>query len=360
MSVYTYAGSVLRVLVVGGYGFGALCVGRGKDARVWDTEGREFIDFSIGWGSVLVGHAREEVVEAVQKQVQTSNDNSSSSRNHAVFLTNTLCSSGCARLQLCVHQRAGAGAGRAHCRSKPSSGAAPLLCIWHRGHNVRTCVCFFFFQIKVWLAFCWKDRYCQRLARAFTGRTKILKFEVRGPSLLAGKLAYSHHHPLFPIRARTMEPMRLESRLCSPRSCWTTPRQVQLASAAESAHMWSSSFLTGGCVCILATPPPPPTAPPDPSSAGIAHAVLDHVLVAPYNDAETTKAIIEEYGPQCMHVQGVCCLCLLTSISFTCAQTQGRACSHHCGASASLHTSHGWFLACPACCSNRSGCTSHL
>ena len=71
---------------------------------------------------------------------------------------------------------------------------------------------------------------------------------------------------------------------------------MQLTSAADSAHMRSSSFLTGGYVCVLATPPPPPAPPPDPSSAGIAHAVLDHVLVAPYNDAETTKAIIEEYG----------------------------------------------------------------
>jgi glutamate-1-semialdehyde 2,1-aminomutase len=41
---------------------------RGEGARLWDTDGKEYLDFSIGWGSALVGHACPEVVEAVVRQ----------------------------------------------------------------------------------------------------------------------------------------------------------------------------------------------------------------------------------------------------------------------------------------------------
>ena len=43
-------------------------IARGKGCKLWDTSGREFIDFSMAWGSCLVGHSRPEVVEAVSKQ----------------------------------------------------------------------------------------------------------------------------------------------------------------------------------------------------------------------------------------------------------------------------------------------------
>ena len=42
---------------------------RGEGCRLWDEAGSEYIDFSMGWGSVLVGHARPEVVAAVARQV---------------------------------------------------------------------------------------------------------------------------------------------------------------------------------------------------------------------------------------------------------------------------------------------------
>ncbi|MDH3970164.1 MAG: aminotransferase class III-fold pyridoxal phosphate-dependent enzyme, partial [Rhodospirillales bacterium] len=45
-----------------------MVIARGEGCRLWDTDGREFLDFSMGWGSALVGHARPEVVEAVQTQ----------------------------------------------------------------------------------------------------------------------------------------------------------------------------------------------------------------------------------------------------------------------------------------------------
>lgn len=41
-------------------------IARGEGCRVWDAAGREMLDFSMGWGSVLPGHARPEIVQAVQ------------------------------------------------------------------------------------------------------------------------------------------------------------------------------------------------------------------------------------------------------------------------------------------------------
>lgn len=38
---------------------------RGHGARVWDSDGREYLDFTMGWGSVLVGHAHPRIVESV-------------------------------------------------------------------------------------------------------------------------------------------------------------------------------------------------------------------------------------------------------------------------------------------------------
>ncbi|KAB2659763.1 MAG: aminotransferase class III-fold pyridoxal phosphate-dependent enzyme [Verrucomicrobia bacterium] len=41
---------------------------RGHGCRVWDTDGREFLDFTMAWGSALVGHAHPRVVEAATRQ----------------------------------------------------------------------------------------------------------------------------------------------------------------------------------------------------------------------------------------------------------------------------------------------------
>ncbi|SFE21690.1 glutamate-1-semialdehyde 2,1-aminomutase [Thermophagus xiamenensis] len=40
---------------------------KGKGARVWDIDGNEYIDFVASWGPLILGHARDEVVEAIQK-----------------------------------------------------------------------------------------------------------------------------------------------------------------------------------------------------------------------------------------------------------------------------------------------------
>ena len=47
----------------------AMVISHGKGCELWDVEGRRYLDFSIGWGSALVGHANEAVVSAVADQV---------------------------------------------------------------------------------------------------------------------------------------------------------------------------------------------------------------------------------------------------------------------------------------------------
>ncbi len=44
---------------------------KGKGARVWDENGREYLDFVGGWAVDSLGHCHPVVVEAVTKQVQT-------------------------------------------------------------------------------------------------------------------------------------------------------------------------------------------------------------------------------------------------------------------------------------------------
>ena len=44
-------------------------IGRGQAARVWDVSGNEYVDYCLGSGPMLVGHAHPEVVAAVKEQV---------------------------------------------------------------------------------------------------------------------------------------------------------------------------------------------------------------------------------------------------------------------------------------------------
>ncbi len=107
----------------------AIVIKRGKGCEIWDTEGKHFYDFSMGWGSVLVGHAREEVVEAVTKQA-TLGSNFAYVNEQSLLLAEELVrlSPACDTLRFCA------------------SGTEATM-------------------------------YCQRLSRAFTRRPKILKFE---------------------------------------------------------------------------------------------------------------------------------------------------------------------------------------
>lgn len=42
-------------------------IARGQGPRVWDTEGREYVDYTMGWGSVLPGHAHPRIIEKVKR-----------------------------------------------------------------------------------------------------------------------------------------------------------------------------------------------------------------------------------------------------------------------------------------------------
>ena len=107
----------------------SIVVERGKGSRLWDTEGREFIDFSIGWGSVLPGHARPEIVEAATRQ-------------------------------------AALGSNFAHVTRPALELAEEIQRLSPASRRVRFCA-----------SGTEATMYCQRLARAFTGKPLILKFE---------------------------------------------------------------------------------------------------------------------------------------------------------------------------------------
>jgi glutamate-1-semialdehyde 2,1-aminomutase len=102
---------------------------RGEGCRLWDSDGREFLDFSMGWGSCLVGHANPDIVEAVREQVPLGS-NFSYLNPHALAVAEEIV------------------------RVAPAA------------ERVRFCASGTEANI-----------YCQRLAKAYTGKTKLLKFE---------------------------------------------------------------------------------------------------------------------------------------------------------------------------------------
>lgn len=106
-----------------------IVIDRGQGAKLWDVDGREYLDFSMGWGSGLVGHARPEVVEAVTRQAPLGSNFAYLNR-HALALAEEIrrVSPASQRLRFCA------------------SGTEATM-------------------------------YCQRLARAFAGKPKLLKFE---------------------------------------------------------------------------------------------------------------------------------------------------------------------------------------
>ena len=44
-------------------------IARAEGARVWDVEGRAYVDYVSSWGAILLGHAHPKVVEAVREAV---------------------------------------------------------------------------------------------------------------------------------------------------------------------------------------------------------------------------------------------------------------------------------------------------
>jgi glutamate-1-semialdehyde 2,1-aminomutase len=165
-----------------------IVVERGEGCRLWDSAGREFIDFSIGWGSVLPGHAHPDIAAAVMRQAPL-------------------------------------GTNFAHVNRPALELAEEIRALSPAARRVRFCA-----------SGTEATMYCQRLARAFTGRPLILKFE-------------GAYHGANEIGVTSLFPHKL------------------------------IDFPT-----------------PDPSSAGIAPVVQDQVIVAPYNDLATTEQIIAAHA----------------------------------------------------------------
>jgi len=60
-----------RVLPGGTFGNfpGEVIIREGRGGRVWDEQGKEYVDYLLGSGPMLVGHAHPEVTEAAQAQI---------------------------------------------------------------------------------------------------------------------------------------------------------------------------------------------------------------------------------------------------------------------------------------------------
>src|SRR3979490_2473461 len=59
------------VIPAGGFGNFApeVIIREGRGGRVWDESGREYVDFLLGSGPMLVGHAHPDVTAAAQAQI---------------------------------------------------------------------------------------------------------------------------------------------------------------------------------------------------------------------------------------------------------------------------------------------------
>ena len=47
-----------------------LIVERAEGSRIWDADGREYIDYVCSWGALILGHAHPTVVRAITEQAQ--------------------------------------------------------------------------------------------------------------------------------------------------------------------------------------------------------------------------------------------------------------------------------------------------
>lgn len=47
-----------------------LFIQKGKGSHIWDADGNEFIDYCCSWGPLILGHANGKVVEAIKKTVE--------------------------------------------------------------------------------------------------------------------------------------------------------------------------------------------------------------------------------------------------------------------------------------------------
>ena len=178
--------------VLPGGGFGnfdpGIIIREGKGSRVWDEDGREYVDLLIGSGPMLLGHGHPEVMEAVLQQLP---------RGMTFFANNT----------------AGIELAEEICNAVKCAEQVRYVCTGSEA-----------------------DMYAMRLARAFTGREKILKFE-------------GGYHGM----------------------------------SAEAQMSLAPSKLVNFPLAV-------------PDSPGIPQGVRDAMLVAPFNDIDFARSIIAEHA----------------------------------------------------------------
>ena len=165
-------------------------IARGKEGRIWDNKGNEYVDFLLGSGPMFVGHAHPKVTEAVLNQVP--NGTTFFANNvHGIKLAEEICAA-----VNCIEQ----------IRFVSSGSEATL--------------------------------YAMRIARAYRERDKVLKFE-------------GGYHGMSDYSLMSLAPKTL------------------------------SNF---------------PQAIPD--SPGIPKKVSEEVIVAPFNDTDMFKSILDEHHEQ--------------------------------------------------------------
>lgn len=178
------------VLPAGGFGNfdPSLFIQSGQGARVRDENGAEYIDYMISSGPMILGHGHHEVNAAIAAQLDEGLT-FFANNVHGVALAEAICEAVACADQL---------------RYVSTGGEA--------------------------------DMYAMRLARAFTGRNKILKFE-------------GGYHGMSAEALMSLAPTRMQN----------FPRPV-------------------------------------PDSAGIPESVEDNMLIAPFNDADFAASLIDEYA----------------------------------------------------------------
>ncbi len=181
------AAEVLPAAGFGNFDHG-LVLSHGQGSRVWDEDGREYIDYLIGSGPMLIGHGHPEVLEAVLEQLP---------KGMTFFANNA----------------AGIELAEEICRAVPCAE-----------------------QVRFVTSGGEADMYALRLARAFTGRTKVLKFE-------------GGYHGMSAEAQMSLAPSR----------------QVNFPQAV-------------------------------PDSAGIPQSVADEMLIAPFNDIDMVRSLLDEHG----------------------------------------------------------------
>ena len=48
----------------------AIFIERGDGSRIWDIDGNEYVDYHLGYGAMVVGHAHPAIVEAIERQAR--------------------------------------------------------------------------------------------------------------------------------------------------------------------------------------------------------------------------------------------------------------------------------------------------